>query len=63
MMRFSKKPGKYETPTEEEKQNARLQWVRVYLLDELVHNSGKILDSQRIGDITANVVEKLKERL
>lgn len=40
-----------------------LSWFRVLLLDELVYNNGKILDSNLIGEITSNVIEKMSERV
>lgn len=38
-------------------------WVRVLLLDELIYNNGKTLDSNLIGEITKRVVDKLKDKL
>ena len=37
-------------------------WVRVLLLDELIYNNGKTLDSNLIGEITKSVVDKLKDK-
>lgn len=38
-------------------------WVRVLLLDELVHNNGKQLDANLIGDIATAVVERFRDSL
>ena len=46
-----------------EKKNNELMWLRVTLLDELIHHNGKQLDSALIGEITSNVVEKLGENV
>ena len=47
----------------EQKITTNLQWLRVYLLDELVCNSGKQLTPALIGDVTSRVVDLMKDKI
>lgn len=46
-----------------QEQKNKINWVRVYLLDELVYHNGKKLNPYLIGDITQSVMDKLRDKM